>query len=328
MPLESLKTVGALGAALTQTVVGRLRRGPKLPGWSFQMELLTTFLQGRMGRVAALDSGPAQRAVVDAIAAPMPALKRVRVEPWNEGALAGRWLTPKQGASDRTLLYLHGGGYAVYAKGHINLEALVALACNARTLAPDYRLAPEHPYPAALDDALAAYKWLLDHGTDPKRLIVSGDSAGGGLSAALLLKLREEGLPLPALGVLISPWVDLACTRPSMQANAPYDWISPQLAKVWSGFYRSGRAADDPLISPIHGNLEGLPPLLVQVGKAEILHDQGKEFAERAARQGVSVMFEAWDEMNHEFHSFAPRVEEASDALASITQKVNAALGR
>jgi epsilon-lactone hydrolase len=230
------------------------------------------------------------------------------------------WLTPPGVRGNAVLLYLHGGGYVIGSpRSHRHLAAALARASGARALLLDYRLAPEHPFPAALDDAVAAYGWLLAQGVDARHLVVAGDSAGGGLTVATLLALRDQGLPLPAAGVCISPWVDLTCSGASYTSKAAVDPIvtSDGVAMMAKAYVGAGDPKA-PLVSPLFADLRGLPPLLVHVGSDEVLLDDALGLAERARRAGIDVNVEEWPAMIHVWHWFQPMLEEAERAIADI----------
>jgi epsilon-lactone hydrolase len=236
------------------------------------------------------------------------------------------WLRPPGVRADAAVLYLHGGGYVIGSpRSHRHLAAAIARAAGTRALMLDYRLAPEHPFPAALDDAVAAYEWVLSHGIAPERIVVAGDSAGGGLTMAVLLALRERGLPRPAGGVCISPWVDLTGSGASYTTRAAADPIVTregieEMAKAYVG--AGDRKA--PLISPLFADLRGLPPLLVHVGTDEVLLDDARGLAERARAAGVDVTLEEWPAMVHVWHWFLPMLDEAQAAVARIGTFVRA----
>jgi acetyl esterase/lipase len=232
----------------------------------------------------------------------------------------GEWVTAEGAAADRAILYLHGGGYVVGSiNTHRTLAAGISKAAAARVLLIDYRLAPEHPFPAAVEDALAAYRYLLSAGYAPERLAVAGDSAGGGLTVALLVALRDAGEPLPAAAVCLSPWVDLEGLGASMETQSEVD---PVLARQglnrMAAAYLNGADPRTPLAAPLYADLSGLPPLLIQVGAAETLLDDSTRLAERARAVGVDVTLEPWEEMIHVWQIFAPMVPEGQQAIDRI----------
>jgi acetyl esterase/lipase len=256
----------------------------------------------------------------DQMGAVSPLPEGVRCEPVDAGGVPGEWITPAD-ADDRTVLYLHGGGYVIGSiTAYRALAARIAVAARARALAIEYRLAPEHPYPAAIDDAVAAYRWLLDQGIAPSRLAVAGDSAGGGLTAATLIALRDAGHPLPAAAVLMSAWLDLTCTSESMTTKAGDDPVlTPQRLRYWAGQYLNGTGTDAtaPAASPVHADLAGLPPMLLQAGTAEVLLDDSRRFAARARQAGVDVTLDVWDDMVHIWQVFF-MLPEAVEAVEQI----------
>jgi acetyl esterase/lipase len=224
----------------------------------------------------------------------------------------------------RTILYVHGGGYVIgSAKGYRSLGARLSKASRARVLLVDYRLAPEHPHPAAVDDAVAAYRWLLAQGCQPSKIAVSGDSAGGGLTIATLVAIRDAKLPTPCAGACISPWVDLEGIGESMTTK---DAIDPMVHKAglveMAKLYLNGQNPRTPLAAPLYADLSGLPPLLIQVGTAETLLDDSNRLAERARKAGVKVTLEPWEKMIHVWHVFAPILDEGQQAIERIGQFV------
>lgn len=221
--------------------------------------------------------------------------------------------------NDRGVLYLHGGGYVLGSLDtHAELMARVAAACRAPVLGVDYRLAPEHPYPAAVDDALQSYERLLEAGIQPNSIVVAGDSAGGGLALALLLRLKAEDKPLPAGAVLFSPWSDLTGSGESVKTRIDADpMISPALLNPMAELYLNGHDANDPQVSPLFGDLSGLPPLLIQVGDDEILLDDSTRLDAAAKAAGVSTTLEIFDGAFHVFQN-QPHLPESAEALASM----------
>jgi phosphinothricin tripeptide acetyl hydrolase len=205
-------------------------------------------------------------------------------------------------------------------RSHRHLAAAIARAAGARALLLDYRRAPEHPFPAAVDDALAAYRWLLESaGVAPGSVVVAGDSAGGGLTVATLLAARDAGLPQPGAGVCISPWVDLTCSLPTYATKAAVDpVVDAALVQKMAKAYLGGTDPRTPLASPLHADLRGLPPLLAQVGGDEVLLDDARELAARAKGAGVDATLEVWDAMVHVWHWFLPMLDEAQAAIDRI----------
>jgi epsilon-lactone hydrolase len=229
-------------------------------------------------------------------------------------------------ATDRALLYLHGGAYTAGSLGTHRLHvANLSRACGCQVLNVDYRLAPEHPHPAAVDDACTAYRWLLASGLAPSRVVVAGDSAGGGLTAAALVALRDAGDPLPAGGALISPWTDLTLTAGSLGTRAELDpMVSREGLAPSAEAYLAGLDPTSPTASPLHADLSGLPPLLVHVGDHEVLLDDAVALAERAGAAGVDVELWVAPEMIHVWHAFAGIVPEGAEAVDCLADWVRA----
>jgi epsilon-lactone hydrolase len=233
----------------------------------------------------------------------------------------GEWVQDQRSqGSDRVVLHLHGGAYSMGSpRTHRGLGATLSRTARAPVLLPEYRLAPEEVFPAALDDVVVAYRWLVEeHGTEPRRIAVTGDSAGGGLALALLLRLRDEGHPLPACYVGLSPWTDLAGTGPSLtEMDGTDPWLSAALIEPAARAYAGEAALDDPLVSPLYADLTGLPPMLVHVGSDEILRDDGCRLVERARAAGVEASVGVFEGLWHVFHAF-PGFPESRDALREI----------
>lgn len=234
------------------------------------------------------------------------------------GGVAAERITPPEVNSGRCVLFLHGGGYVSgSAQLYRNLTWRLAAAAKAPLYFLDYRLAPEHPFPAAIDDAVAGYCGLLDGGADPEEIVLLGDSAGGGLVFSLLMRLRDEGKPHPRAAVALSPWTDLALTSVSLVQNAAADRIV-DLAAVFAELYLGGADPRTPYASPLYGDLTRLPPTLIQVGGDEILFDDSARMAERLRAAGSPVTLEVWPRMPHVWHAFAPLVPESRRAIRRI----------
>ena len=250
----------------------------------------------------------------------------VKVELVTAPERPAEWLTPPGARTDAVVLYLHGGGYVIGStRSHRHLAAAIARAAGTRALPLDYRLAPEHPFPAALEDAVGAYQWLLGQGIAPTRVVVAGDSAGGGLTMATLLALRDRGLPRPAGGVCISPWVDLTNSAASYTAKAAVDPIVTldSIALLTQAYIGTGDPKQ-PLVSPLYADLQGLPPLLIHVGSDEVLLDDALGLGARAQAAGVDVTVREWPSMIHVWHWFLSMLDEAEQAVAEIGAFVRA----
>lgn len=265
------------------------------------------------------------RAVMEGMSA-FPSAGEAKTTPVNAGGVPAEWIVAPGAADDRVMLYLHGGGYVMGSIAtHRELAARLSKASGARVLVIDYRLAPEHPFPAAVDDAVAAYRWLLAQNIQSSRIVVAGDSAGGGLTLATLVALRDAKVPLPAAGVCISPWVDMEGTGASMTTRAKADPVVQKQGLLgMAQLYLGGQDPKSPLAAPLHADLRGLPPLFIQVGDAETLLDDSTRVAEKAKIAGVKVDLEIWPEMPHVWHLFAPFLPEGQQAIEKIGQFVQA----
>ena len=270
-----------------------------------------------------------RRAQYDRAERVFPTPPDVAVEAVTAPERPAEWLRPPGARTDAALLYLHGGGYVIGSpRSHRHLAAAIARAAGTAALLVDYRLAPEHPFPAALDDAVAAYRWLLGRGLAPSRVVVAGDSAGGGLTVATLLALRDRGLPRPAGGACISPWVDLTCSGATYATKAAVDPIvTRESVEMMAQAYAGAGDPKAPLLSPLYADLRGLPPLLVQVGSDEVLLDDSLGLGERARAAGVDVTVEEWPAMIHVWHWFLPMLAEAERAVGFIGNFVRTRLG-
>lgn len=243
------------------------------------------------------------------------------VEPVSVNGVAATWVGAANARADRVLLYCHGGGFQVGStRSHRELMACIAEAAGCRVLGIDYRLAPEHRYPAALHDACAAYEWLLAQGLDATGIAFAGDSAGAGLALSALLSLRAAGRPLPAAAVLMSAWTDLSASGSSYESRAALDPIHqrPMILAMARNYLGSDADASDPLVSPLFADLQGLPPMLIQVGDRETVLSDSIDFADKARAAGVRVELEVWDDMVHVFQQFPAELIEAREALQAI----------
>jgi epsilon-lactone hydrolase len=256
-----------------------------------------------------------------------------RTAPIPSGGPLGEWVTADgvSASNPRVLFYIHGGGFtAGSAAAYRGLSSHLSAATGCRVLAVDYRWAPEAPFPAALDDCVAGYRWLVTTAaSDPRNVVLAGDSAGGNLVVAMLLALKQSDDKLPAAGVRLSPIFDLALTGESVSTRAARDpMILASSLQKCSAAYRGDADPRDPLMSPLYGDLAGLPPLLLQCGSEEMLRDDSARLAAKAKAAGVDVTFEEWDEMVHVWHLFADRLSDGRRALTRIGGFVRAHIGK
>ena len=258
------------------------------------------------------------------LATKFPVASDITCEKVDAAGVPAEWVVAPGAERERVLLYLHGGGYVVGSVNtHRDLAGRLSRAAAARVLLIDYRLAPEHPYPAAVDDATTAYRWLLRHGATPARTAIAGDSAGGGLTVAALVALREAAEPLPAAGVCLSPWVDLEGIGESMTTKASVDPIVQRSGLLqFAQLYLGGANPRTPLAAPLYADLHGLPPLYIHVEAAETLLDDATRLAERAKAAGVDVTLEVWDEMIHVWHLFAAMLPEGQQAIERLGEYI------
>ncbi len=228
---------------------------------------------------------------------------------------------PVAGNTDRpVVLFLHGGGFnSGSPRTHRELAHRLGIVCGGSIFLPEYRLAPEYPCPAAVDDSVTAYRWLLEQGYRADQIAVTGDSAGGALVVALLVTIRDLDLPLPAGGALLSPWVDLTMSGPSYDSHASLDpFITRAELEDAAGLYLDGRDPLDPVASPLFADLSGLPPMLIHAGGLEILESDSTRLADAASDAGVDVRLTIWDDLWHVFHFWAAEVPEAREAIREI----------
>ncbi|MGE3539689.1 MAG: alpha/beta hydrolase [Candidatus Tectimicrobiota bacterium] len=264
------------------------------------------------------------------LAAKFPLAADVAEQRLDVEGLPAAWISAPGADPNRIILYLHGGGYVIGSiDTHRALAGRLSLAAAGRVLLIDYRLAPEHPYPAAVEDALTAYRWLLRHHAPPTQIAIAGDSAGGGLTIATLVALRAAGLPLPAAGVCLSPWIDLEGLGESMRTKASLDPMVQHAGLRWfAGLYLGNADPRTPLAAPLYADLTGLPPLLVQVGTAETLLDDSARLVDRARMAGVDVTYEVWEDMIHVWHLFAAILPEGAQAIEQIGQYIQRQIPR
>lgn len=299
-------------AALAATLLRRVVSGPRRPGWTLRTEITAAATRALV--MASKRKGIHWlRAAQGALPVRVAHAGEVTFEPAKPGGVPGLACVPRGAAPERTVLYLHGGGYVIgSAAAYRDVLARLAVGARARVVAIDYRLAPEHRFPAQQADCLAAARALLRE-VPPARLALAGDSAGGALAVATLCALRDAGEALPAAAVLICPWTEPLAAGGSMERNADADFADRELLVSWAE--ATGGDARDPRLTVTAASLAGLPPLLVQVGGAELLYDQVQRFVERARAAGVAVELEEYAEMFHDWHLHASLLPEGAAAL-------------
>lgn len=303
----SFRLLLAVMISVLTAIVRRLRAGPLVPGWSWGLELRRASLYGLLD--TAVEIGDPERWADLRFEAPVPRSLRgvITVEPDSINGIPGEWLrTPSFPTPRPVIFYVHGGAFVVGSPGMERpFIAHVAGAARADAFSIDYRLSPRHRFPAALDDVTKAYIGLLERGIAPERIFLAGDSAGGNLAAALLIRLRDEGLALPAGAVLFSAWLDLAATGSTIDSNAATDYF-PSATSDPAEHYLGGTDPTDPRASPLYADLAGLPPMLIAAGGREIILEDSTRFADRAWEAGVEATLYVEEDMFHAWASVVP----------------------
>lgn len=254
-----------------------------------------------------------------------PIPEDVKIKIIDAGGVPAEWQTVSGAIENRVLLYIHGGGMVMGSpNSHRLLTVALGEVTKMRVLSVDYRLAPEHPYPAPLEDCTAVYNWLLSTGIKPENIVIAGDSAGGNLTLTTLIKLRDDGTPLPAGAVCLSPVTDYTGSDESFFENAETDPVLADIGLFWWGpAYLAGADPSDPLVSPLYADLKGLPPLLLQVSTCEMLYSDSTRLVERAKAAGVDAILETWDDMMHVWHALGLHdLTESKEAIAKIGEFV------
>jgi epsilon-lactone hydrolase len=311
----------AAEAAQTMAAVStrRLFKGPRRPSWNWWVEVATALLNRQLKASFSMSDPQEARGFLDSMVVRSSALSEVTITPVSQESIKGAWFVGNKAQPLVTLLYLHGGGYSFYPNSYANFIALVTLAAESKTLALDYRLSPEHRFPSQLEDAVDAYRWLLEAGIDNDELVVAGDSAGGNLTLALLLRARELHLPPPALAVALSPATNFTI----QPTSGGCDWIEPAMLVRWRDWFCDPAELHNPLVSPVLADLRGLPPIYIQAGRCEVLYDSIQAFVDIANSQRADVTLEAWDDMNHDFQMFGPDAPQSTQALRRIGEVIS-----
>ncbi len=286
---------------------------------SEELRAVAEMMRGQEGIAAEGLSMQERREGMEAMQAALPMPDDIETTAVDIGGIPGRWVVAPGARDDAFVIYYHGGGYVMGSLDtHQELMGRISRVCQAKVLGVDYRLAPEHVYPAAVEDGVSSYEWLLAQGADASRVMLAGDSAGGGLTMATLLSIRDKGGILPVGAMMFSPWTDLTASGESATSRADADPMVtlPALLEMAEIYYASADASD-PLVSPVFADLRGLPPLLIQVGDAELLLDDASRLADNAKSAGVMALYQVWDEAFHVFQAI-PNLPEAADALQKV----------
>ncbi len=300
-----------------------------MPSWQFRLIKAIFQIRRLLHSPTGMLDVEKERAESEALAANFKTKIEFTCTPVIANGVPAEWLTTPVSSADTVILYLHGGSYnSGSIASHRSLAANIMHAAKARALMVGYRLAPEHRFPAAVDDTRAAYEWLLENHFNPDHIIVAGDSCGGGLALALLIRLREEAQPLPVAAVCLSPWTDLACTGESWETNRKKDIVlDPEGLRKSAQLYLGESDPRTPLASPLYADLKGLPPILIQVGSHELLLSDATCFAEQAQAAGSQVTLQVWKDMQHEWHFAANILPESRQAISQIGQFIEAQIG-
>ena len=322
--LGKIKTGHQIARTLASAVRQRLLHGPRRPSWSCLYELVIAIVTDQ-GSASRYKNFTQRRRAIDRAGEREAGRSRAKFFFVDAGGVPAEWVTPMEGFGERVVLYLHGGAYVAGSpRSHRPLLAGLSRALNARVLAIDYRLAPEAPCPAAIEDVVAAYQWLLERGHRPEQLTIAGDSAGGGLTVTSLLALRDLGARLPKHAVLLSPWLDLrACADDLRCPEGACDYLSREALESAAIAYAGGLSREDPRVSPLDVDLSGLPELLILAGGQELILRDSKQLAQRAEAAGLDVtLFVEEDEVHvyPYFHDINPRGRAALERIARFVE--------
>lgn len=315
---HSLRSLLALLCVSAEVLMRRSINRPMVRQWSIPFEIGTLFYRHQFKHALAMESIAEGRAYFDSlynIAEPEPLVDIVPNPPHEP---RGDWFIPRGHSSQSTILHFHGGGYAFYATVSRRFIAMLAQRLQVPIFAPDYRLTPEHSHPAQIEDAIAAYRYLLDHAVEPHKIVVTGDSAGGHLALMTLLALKAANLPQPALAVGISPWTDIGCRGESLFGNDCYDMVQGEQTLMYSRWLKGDRDCSNEDLSPVAQDFRGTAPIYLQAGGKEILVDMIRDFAHILHAQGVAVRLDVWQHMTHEFHGYGATLEQSREAIDRI----------
>jgi epsilon-lactone hydrolase len=306
----------------TRVTLQRMAGIALVPQWTRDMEIGNLFWRGQFERALAMNDINEGRAYFDSLQTYAHKPQTTQCEPSRPGEPRGDWFLPPTPKTEAVILYMHGGGYTFYADSTREFIAFLSAYLGARIFAPNYRMTPEHPHPAQIEDAMASYRFMLEQGTDPQKLVVAGDSAGGHLALMTLIEARKAGLPQPALGLCLCPWTDIAEHGASFYGNDRFDLVQGWMALKFGEWLRAGGFSNEEL-SPIHQDLRGVAPLYLQGGGKEVLIDMIRDFDQTVRNQGGKVTLDVWEHMTHNFQEYALSLPESREALARIAETVS-----
>ncbi len=313
---HKIRSLTALLGVSASVAARRAIGKPLVPEWTAMFEIGTLFWRYQFNHAFSLADIQAGRAYMDSCYSVLDPDLAVDVHACEQPK--GHWFIPHTLQHGETMLYFHGGGYAFYLEVTRHFIAMLAQRLGIRIFAPDYRLTPEHPHPAQIEDGLGAYRYLVEQGHDPKRLIFCGDSAGGHLALMLLLQLRNLNLTQPALAIGLSPWTDIGERGNSQFDNDRFDMVQGYQTLQFAKWLKGDSGLSDAVLSPIHHDFGGLAPIYLQAGGKEILVDMIRDFAHVLKIQGANVRLDAWEHMTHEFHAYGDHLRESREALGCI----------
>lgn len=309
----------ALSKCLAKVSARRTMQGPQRPSWNFATEVMVELMREEFKRAPSMPI--TQWRYEQDLFARNALYRKEPTQTILIKDIVCDWVLPNGQEDLPVLIYLHGGGYTIGSMyTHGPLVHRLARRANRKILFPYYRLAPEHPYPTAIEDSVLVYQWLLEQNVSPKDIVIGGDSAGGGLTMATFLALRDRQIPLPAGGMLLSPWVDATASLPSTWANEGQDWLMRSGVEFYGSHYISEDQRKDPLVSPLFADLTGLPKLLIQVGDAELLRDEAIALGEKATAAGVQADVRVWPDMIHSWQLMSPMIPQAAGAIDELAE--------
>lgn len=318
-----LRGISYLLGISCQVLARRTFGKPLVTQWPAIFEMATLFWRAQFNHAFSLPDIAQARAYFDSVYSVPDQLPQVRVIPTTAGEPSGDWYIPHVYKRPATLLYFHGGGYAFYAKVSRLFIALLAEWLGIRIFAPNYRLTPEHPYPAQFEDGINAYTFLLGQPLHPTNIIIGGDSAGGHLALMTLIHLRQQNMPKPAMGFAISPWTDVGLRGNSQFGHDHYDMVQGYMTLKFAQWLKGNSDVSDKILSPIYQNLHDLPPLYLQAGGKEILVDMIRDFTHELVSQGGQGRLDVWPHMTHEFHAYGNLLPESQQALDFIGHAID-----